>query len=314
MDSADADRARPRGRRGGGRGRLGRDGRGCGRPRRALVGAGVRRVLGLSAASTRGVRAALDRVRPRDAARRPDRNLVRRGDGLSRDRDGRVAGAAGRRRRSRIAARGHDSARASGSARLRRSHRRRRSAQRGPARARLHDARDRRRRRRPVRRPGRADRGRERDPRGRSGRGPARAGAAARRNERVRPRGREGGGTRARSRGRRLRLRRGRIARDDGAGAALDARRRHDGRRRPPGGGCEADARPARLHEPREDADRHDLRLGGSGRRVASPARPRSGGELELASLVGPSFPLERADDAFQASLAGSPGRVLVTA
>ena len=36
-------------------------------------------------------------------------------------------------------------------------------------------------------------------------------------------------------------------------------------------------------------------------------------GELELASLVGPSFPLERADDAFQASLAGEPGRVLVT-
>ncbi|MEJ7568253.1 MAG: alcohol dehydrogenase catalytic domain-containing protein [Gaiellaceae bacterium] len=36
-------------------------------------------------------------------------------------------------------------------------------------------------------------------------------------------------------------------------------------------------------------------------------------GELELASLVGPSFPLDRADDAFQASLAGSPGRVLVT-
>ena len=36
-------------------------------------------------------------------------------------------------------------------------------------------------------------------------------------------------------------------------------------------------------------------------------------GELELASLVGPSFPLDRADDAFQASLAGEPGRVLVT-
>ena len=36
-------------------------------------------------------------------------------------------------------------------------------------------------------------------------------------------------------------------------------------------------------------------------------------GDLELASLVGPSFPLERADEAFQASLAGEPGRVLVT-
>ena len=30
-------------------------------------------------------------------------------------------------------------------------------------------------------------------------------------------------------------------------------------------------------------------------------------------SLVGPSFPLDRADDAFRASLAGEPGRVLVT-
>jgi S-(hydroxymethyl)glutathione dehydrogenase/alcohol dehydrogenase len=36
-------------------------------------------------------------------------------------------------------------------------------------------------------------------------------------------------------------------------------------------------------------------------------------GQLELDSLVGPSFPLERADDAFRASLAGEPGRVLVT-
>ena len=35
-------------------------------------------------------------------------------------------------------------------------------------------------------------------------------------------------------------------------------------------------------------------------------------GELELESLVGPSFPLDRADDAFRASLAGEPGRVLV--
>ena len=38
-----------------------------------------------------------------------------------------------------------------------------------------------------------------------------------------------------------------------------------------------------------------------------------SEGRLELASLVGPSFPLDRADDAFRASLAGEPGRVLVT-
>lgn len=37
------------------------------------------------------------------------------------------------------------------------------------------------------------------------------------------------------------------------------------------------------------------------------------GGELDLASLVGPSFPLDRADEAFRAGLAGEPGRVLVT-
>jgi S-(hydroxymethyl)glutathione dehydrogenase/alcohol dehydrogenase len=36
-------------------------------------------------------------------------------------------------------------------------------------------------------------------------------------------------------------------------------------------------------------------------------------GKLELASLVGPSFPLERADEAFRASVGGEPGRVLVT-
>jgi S-(hydroxymethyl)glutathione dehydrogenase/alcohol dehydrogenase len=36
-------------------------------------------------------------------------------------------------------------------------------------------------------------------------------------------------------------------------------------------------------------------------------------GRLELASLVGERFPLDRVDDAFQASLAGPPGRVVVT-
>jgi S-(hydroxymethyl)glutathione dehydrogenase/alcohol dehydrogenase len=36
-------------------------------------------------------------------------------------------------------------------------------------------------------------------------------------------------------------------------------------------------------------------------------------GRLELASLVGPRYPLEQADEAFRASLAGSRGRVLVT-
>ncbi|MDX6511683.1 MAG: S-(hydroxymethyl)glutathione dehydrogenase / alcohol dehydrogenase [Gaiellaceae bacterium] len=36
-------------------------------------------------------------------------------------------------------------------------------------------------------------------------------------------------------------------------------------------------------------------------------------GRLELASMVGPSFPLDEVNDAFDASLAGAPGRVLVT-
>ena len=36
-------------------------------------------------------------------------------------------------------------------------------------------------------------------------------------------------------------------------------------------------------------------------------------GELELASLVGPRFPLEAAAEAVEASLAGAAGRVLVT-
>jgi S-(hydroxymethyl)glutathione dehydrogenase / alcohol dehydrogenase len=36
-------------------------------------------------------------------------------------------------------------------------------------------------------------------------------------------------------------------------------------------------------------------------------------GRIELATVIGPSFPLERADEAVRASLAGVPGRVLVT-
>jgi len=35
-------------------------------------------------------------------------------------------------------------------------------------------------------------------------------------------------------------------------------------------------------------------------------------GRLDLASMVGPAFPLDRIDDAVQASLSGEPGRVLV--
>ena len=71
--------------------------------------------------------------------------------------------------------------------------------------------------------------------------------------------------------------------------------------------------RPARLHQPREDADGDDLRLRAPRRGSAAALDLVRSGELELASLVGPSFPLDRADDAFQASLAGEPGRVLVT-
>ena len=37
-----------------------------------------------------------------------------------------------------------------------------------------------------------------------------------------------------------------------------------------------------------------------------------SAGRLDLASTLGPSFPLERVDEAVQASLAGEAGRVLV--
>ena len=35
-------------------------------------------------------------------------------------------------------------------------------------------------------------------------------------------------------------------------------------------------------------------------------------GRLDLASLVGPTYPLEQVNEAIAASLAGSPGRVLV--
>jgi S-(hydroxymethyl)glutathione dehydrogenase / alcohol dehydrogenase len=47
---------------------------------------------------------------------------------------------------------------------------------------------------------------------------------------------------------------------------------------------------------------------------VALPAllEDIAAGRLELGSMLGPSYPLEAADEAFQASLAGSPGRVLV--
>ena len=35
-------------------------------------------------------------------------------------------------------------------------------------------------------------------------------------------------------------------------------------------------------------------------------------GRLDLASLIGPEYPLDSVDEAVRASLAGSPGRVLV--
>jgi Zn-dependent alcohol dehydrogenase len=36
-------------------------------------------------------------------------------------------------------------------------------------------------------------------------------------------------------------------------------------------------------------------------------------GRLRLRELLGPSYPLAQVNEAFEASLAGSPGRVLVT-
>ena len=45
---------------------------------------------------------------------------------------------------------------------------------------------------------------------------------------------------------------------------------------------------------------------------VAGPARGRPRKQLDLASLIGPEYPLDSVDEAVRASLAGSPGRVLV--
>ena len=77
----------------------------------------------------------------------------------------------------------------------------------------------------------------------------------------------------ARRRG--LRVRRGRRPGDDERRVPLDAERRHLRDRRASRGRQAARPRPGRLRPARARAHRHDLRLGGSGRRAAGPARPR---------------------------------------
>jgi S-(hydroxymethyl)glutathione dehydrogenase / alcohol dehydrogenase len=90
-----------------------------------------------------------------------------------------------------------------------------------------------------------------------------------------------------------------------------------------PGGRCVVVGMPAagaRLDlDPLEFTNREKTLIG-SVYGSADPAQALPGllddvgeGRLELASLVGPRYPLDQADEAFRASLAGSRGRVLVT-
>ena len=253
------------------------------------------------------------RDRPRHPPRRPHRALARGRDDLPRHGD-RGAGGAGRRRGGRgPAARRRRPARAGRAPRLRRADRCRRRAQRGTARARVHGARDRRGRRRPVRRPGSTDRGRGRDPRRRPGRGPARR----RRSRWARP---------APARPTRC-ARRSQELDPEGVDYAFDAvgapATTKLALRWTRGGGTAVvvglPAAGEKLELDPLDFTNREKTLTGTiyGSEDPAVALPRlldlvRAGELELASLVGPSFPLERADDAFKASLAGEPGRVLV--
>ena len=77
---------------------------------------------------------------------------------------------------------------------------------------------------------------------------------------------------------RRLRVRRGRRSGDDEGRVPLDTERRALRHRRPACGGRPARARPHGVHQPRETADRDDLRLRGPGGRAARPAWTRSVG------------------------------------
>ena len=239
-----------------------------------------------------------------------DGDLARRRDGLPRHRDRRARRAGRRRGRRRPAARRRHPARAGGAARLRGAHRRRGRAERRAARARLHGARDRRGRRGPVRRPGRADR------RGgailavdpvearREQALPARRDATpARRTRSVRPcvRSIPRASTTPSTRSARRRRRRLRCAGRAAAGTAVVvglAGRGREARR-----STRSTSRTARRRSPGRS----------TAPRIPAVVLPRllelvARGELELASLVGPCFPLDAADDAFRASLAGRAG------
>ena len=134
---------------------------------------------------------------------------------------------------------------------------------------------------------------------------------AGRRDPRLRP----DDLTRSRPRPRRLRprLRRRRRSRHRGARAReRAARRARNARRHAPAG--------ARLDlDPAEFTNREKVLTGtvyGSGDPAeALPAllADVAAGRILLTPLVGPSFPLERAEEAIQAALAGEPGRVIVT-
>ena len=287
---ADCARARGRGRRRGRRRRRERAPRG--RPRLWFRG----RLPAARGACRRGRPAAcgpLSSAIGRGTLRRPHRprSAARRSSAARRPGPrgtGRRFGGRGH------AARGRRSARARRAPRLRGAHRRRRRAQRGAARARVHGARDRRRRRRPVRRPGSTDRGRRRDPRRRPGRRPARQALALGATWRS-PSTMCAAVTGARPRRCRLRLRRGRSPsgpRSSPCAGRAAAARPSSWASRPAGEQLELD--------PLDFTNREKTLTGTIyGSEDPAVALPRlldlvRSGELELASLVGPSFPLER--------------------
>ena len=195
-------------------------------------------------------------------------------------------------------------------ARLRSSHRYRGRPQCIQARARGSRPRSRRRRCGPVRRPGRAHGRGGSDRLRRPERRPTRPRPRSRRNRRLPP-----GAARIAARGRRrCRLRRGRAAGDQRAGSQRDPRRLATAsssgcRRRGPGSiSTPSSSRTARRRSQAPSTGRID----------PAAALPLllddiRAGRLKLEDMLGPAFPLEQADKAFRASLAGEPGRVLVT-
>ncbi len=124
----------------------------------------------------------------------------------------------------------------------------------------------------------------------------------------------DGAARRARARRRRLRARGRRLARDGRRRARERAARRpRDARRHA--------ARRARASTSTRPSSRTARRCSPapSTARAIPPTRcpallaDVAAGRVLLTPLVGPSFPLERADEAIQAALAGEPGRVIVT-